>query len=204
MSFWDLFFLFSLYTIGFYHLVVGWVGIISTSALVYPMPFTLNRPSLYLMILWIVFLNQVEEVVGPIVTNVVGLLLLADIAFETVRPLIAPVITVIGSNPEAINLAVREALSELSLPFKAAGPTYVVREPFAKLKVRFREGFGTAEIRIKPYRRKRLLEDISNRVAQRLDSVAQESRGARGYVEFVIVGFVLIGVVFWRLAVLLA
>jgi hypothetical protein len=129
-------------------------------------------------VLWIVFLNQVEGALGAIVTNVVGLLLLADIAFETVRPLIAPVTTVIGSNTEAINLAVQEALSELSLPFKVAGPTYVVREPFAKLKVRFRERLGTAEIRIKPYRRKRLLEDISIRVAKRLDSEAQEGHEA--------------------------
>lgn len=204
MSILDLFFLFSLYTIGFYHLVVGWVGIVSASALVYPMPFTLNRPSLYLMVLWIVFLNQVEGALGPIVTNIVGLFLLGDIVFETVRPLIAPVTTVIGATSEAINLAVREALSELSLPFKAAGSTYVVREPFAKLKVRFREGLGTAEIRIKPYRRKRLLEDISNRVSKRLDSEAQGSKGARGYVEFIIVGFVLVGAAFWRLAFLLA
>jgi hypothetical protein len=203
MSFWDLFFLFSLSTIGLYHLVVGWVGIVSASALVYPMPFTLNRPSLYLMVLWIVFLNQVKGALGPIVTNVVGLFLLADIAFETVRPLIAPVIIVIGSNTEAINLAIRDALSELSLPFKVAGPTYVIREPFAKLKVRFRERLGTAEIRIKPYRRKRLLEDISIRVSKRLDSEAQELRGAGGYIEFIIVGFVLIGAAFWRLAVLL-
>jgi hypothetical protein len=203
MSFWDLFFLFSLYTIGFYHIVVGWVGIVSTSALVYPMPFTLNRPSLYLMVAWIVLLNQVEGALGPIVTNVVSLFLLADIGFETVRPLIAPVITVIGSSTESINLAVREALSELSVPFTGAGTTYVVREPFAKIKVRFRERLGTAEIRIKPYRRKRLLEDISIRVAKRLDSEAQESRGTRGYIEFIIVGFVLVGAVFWRLVVLL-
>ncbi len=183
---------------------MGWVGVISASALVYPMPFTLNRPSLYLIVAWITLLNQFEIVLGPTTTLVVGLALLADIGFETVRPLIAPVITVIGTSSEAINAAVREALSDLSVPFKANCPTYVIREPFAKLNVRFRERLGTAEVRISPYRRKKLLEDIGHRVARKLDSQErQEVRTSRGYIEFIIVGFVLMGAALWRLAVLL-
>jgi len=203
MSFWDLFLLFSISTIGFYHLIVGVVGVITGSALVYPMPFTLNRPSLYLLVAWILFLNQVEAALGPLWTQVVGLILLGDIGFETVRPLIAPVITVIGTSAEAVHAAVRESLVQLSFSFKENGPTYVVLDPFAKLRVRFRERLGTAEIRICPYRRKRLLEDIGIRVAKKLDSEEQEGSAPRGYLEFIIVGSVLIGTAFWRLSTLL-
>jgi hypothetical protein len=192
MSFWDLFLLFSISTIGFYHLVVGAVGVITGSALVYPIPFTLNRPSLYLVVAWILFLNQVETALGHVGTQIVGLILVGDVGFETVRPLLAPVITVIG-----------EALSQLSFSCKGNGTTYVVLDPFAKLRVRFRERLGTAEIRIRPYRRKRLLEDIGIRVAKKLDSEEQEGSAPRGYLEFILVGLVLMGTAFWRLSTLL-
>jgi len=170
MRFWDLFLLFTLYTIGFYHFVVGLVGVITGSALVYPMPFTLNRPSLYMIAAWTVFVNQIEEALGPLVTQILGLILLVDIGFETVRPLIAPVVTVIGTSSEAINTAVRGALLALPVSFEGNGPTYVIQEPFAKLRVRFRKRLGTAEVRIRPYRRKGLLEDISILLAKELDS----------------------------------
>jgi hypothetical protein len=203
MSFWDLFLLFSISTIGFYHLVVGAVGVITGSALVYPIPFTLNRPSLYLVVAWILFLNQVETALGHVGTQIVGLILVGDVGFETVRPLLAPVITVIGTSSEAVHAAIREALSQLSFSCKGNGTTYVVLDPFAKLRVRFRERLGTAEIRIRPYRRKRLLEDIGIRVAKKLDSEEQEGSAPRGYLEFILVGLVLMGTAFWRLSTLL-
>jgi hypothetical protein len=203
MSFWDLFLLFSLYTIGFYHFVVGLVGVITGSALVYPMPFTLHRPSLYLMVAWITFAYKVEEVFGPIWSQIIGFLLLLDIAVETVRPLLGSVITVIGTSPDVVNAAVRESLQGLSVSFKGDGPNYVILDPFAKLKVRFRERLGTAEVRIRPYRRKRLLDALGTLLAKRLDSEEQTGRAPRGYLEFIAVGVVLMGSVFFRLATLL-
>jgi hypothetical protein len=203
MQFWDLFLLFSLYTIGFYHFVVGLVGVITGSALVYAMPYSLNRPSLYLMVAWIVFVNQVENALGPLVTQIIGLMLLADIGFETVRPLIAPVVTVIGTSSEAINMAVRDALSQLSVSFKGTGPNYVILDPFAKLSVRFRQRLGTAEVRIRPYRQKALLEKIGTLLAKELDSKEDSGVAPRGYLEFIIVGAVLMVCTFWRLSTLL-
>jgi len=203
MTFLDLLLLFSVYTIGFYHLVVGWVGIVSASAFVYPMPFTLNRPSLCLMVAWIVFVNQVENAFGALVTQIIGLMLLVDIGYETIRPLIAPVLTVIGTSSEAINTAVREALSQLSVSFKGNGPNFVILDPFAKLTVRFRQRLGTAEVRIRPYRQKALLEKLGTLLAKKLDSKEESGGAHRGYLEFILVGIVLMACTFWRLSTLL-
>lgn len=203
MSFWDLFLLFSLCTIGFYHFVVGVVGVITGTALVYPMPFTLNRPSLYLSVAWITFFNHLERILGPLVTHVVGLILLLDIGYETVRPLIVPVVTIIGSSPEAIHTSLREALSRLSVSFKSDGPSYLILDPFAKLTVRFRKRLGTAEVRIRPYARKDLLEEIGTLMAKRLDAKEEQRRAPRGYVEFILVGAILMVCSLWRLATLL-
>lgn len=204
MGFYDLILIFSLYTIAFYHLVVGAVGIVTGSALVYPMPFTLNRPSLYLIVLWIAFLNQEQTELLPPVTHIISLILIGDLIFETVRPLLAPVITVIGTSRDEIYAAVREALSKSSVPFKGDGPTYTLLDPFGKLKVRFRRRLGTAEVRISPYRRKKLLEELSVHLAKRLDSKEAGDRAPLGYMEFVLVGVVLMGAAFWRVGVLLS
>ncbi len=183
--------------------MVGLVGVITGSALVYPMPFTLNRPSLYLIMAWIVFVNQAEKALGPLVTQIIGLMLLVDIGLETVRPLISPVVTVIGTSSEAINTSVREALSKLSVSFKENGPNYVILDPFAKLSVRFRQRLGTAEVRIRPYRQKALLEKIGMLLAKKLDSKEEDGAAPRGYLEFIIVGAVLMAGTFWRLSTLL-
>jgi hypothetical protein len=204
MSFLDLFLIFSLYTIGFYHIVVGMVGVITGSALVYPIPFTLNRMSLYLMVVWLLFLNRAEAVLSPLITHIISLTLLADLMFETIRPLITPVAIVIGTSPDRINTALREALVRLSIPFKEKGSHYILLDPFAKLKVRFRKRLGMTEVRIIPYRQRGLLEEITILVARNLDSEEEKTRKAPlGYVEFLITGVILMAVAFWRLSSLL-
>jgi hypothetical protein len=203
MRFWDLFLLFSLYTIGFYHFVVGLVGVITGSALVYPMPYTLNRPSLYLMVVWVVFVNQFENALGPLANQILGFLLLLDLGYETARPLITPVITVIGTSSESINGAMREALSQLSISFKGEGPNYLILDPFAKISLRFRQRLGTAEVRISPYKQKALLEKIALLLAKKLDSQDGAAVAPRGYLEFIIVGIVLMVCTFLRLSLLL-
>ena len=183
--------------------MVGLVGAITGSALVYPMPFTLNRPSLYLITAWTVFLTQVETSLGPLTTQLIGLALLADLAFETVRPLVTPVLTVIGTSSEEIYADVSEALSRMSVSFKGNGPNYLILDPFAKLSVRFRKGLGTAELRISPYGQRALLEEVGDLLAKKLDSKPEQESAPRGYLEFIIVGTVLMAGALWRLATLL-
>jgi hypothetical protein len=98
----------------------------------------------------------------------------------------------------------REALVRLSIPFKEKGSHYILLDPFAKLKVRFRKRLGMTEVRIIPYRQRGLLEEITILVARNLDSEEEKTRKAPlGYVEFLITGVILMAVAFWRLSSLL-
>jgi hypothetical protein len=156
------------------------------------------------MVVWLLFLNRAEAVLSPLITHIISLTLLADLMFETIRPLITPVAIVIGTSPDRINTALREALVRLSIPFKEKGSHYILLDPFAKLKVRFRKRLGMTEVRIIPYRQRGLLEEITILVARNLDSEEEKTRKAPlGYVEFLITGVILMAVAFWRLSSLL-
>ncbi len=142
-------------------------------------------------------------IAGPLVTQIIGLVLLADLVCDTIRPLVAPVITVIGASSDVINMAIREALLQLSVSFKGEGPDYLVLDPFTRIRVRFRKRLGTAEVRISPYRRKKLLDEISTYLANKLDLRQEDGGAPHGYLEFIIVGVALMAITFVRLATLL-
>lgn len=191
MSFFDLFFLFGLYALGLCHVVLGVTGLLSGASVVFPMPFTLNRPGLYLLLGTVVWSREIAESLGPVVSYVVFAAVIADIAYETVRPLILPVIQLVGSTPEEIDSDVLDAFRKLSLRYTGEYPNYRVLEPYTRVRLRYKPRQGIGEVRVFPWTRRDLLAEISDVVAKDLDS--NERRVAqRGYITTLVTGVVLI------------
>ncbi len=193
MSFFDLFFLFSLYTLGLCHVVLGVTGLLSGASVIFPMPFTLNRPGLYLLVGAVLWSHKISEALGPVMSFVVFAIVIADVAYETVRPLLMPVIQLVGTSPEEIDTDVLDAFRKLSLRYTGEYPNYRVLEPYARVRLRYKPRQGIGEVRVFPWARKDLLATISDVVAKDLDS--NERRVAqRGYMTTLIVGIVLMAV----------
>lgn len=198
-----MFLLFSLYALGFYHLVVGGTGILTGSPLVYPMPYTFNRPGLYLLILGVLGFSAVLEALGPFVAYGVFAILVADVAYETIRPLVSPTIQVIGASPAEIEKDLIHSFEKLSLKYTGQYPHYRVLEPYARVDVRYRQRQGVGEVRVAPRSRRSLLERLGEVIARDLDT-SEKALAQRGYIVAVGVGVVLVVVAFIRLGVLIA
>jgi hypothetical protein len=193
MSFFDLFFLFSLYALGLCHVVLGVTGLLSGASVVFPMPFTLNRPGLYILVGTVVWSREISEALGPAISYVVFAIVIADVAYETVRPLIMPVIQLVGASPEEIDSDVLDAFRKLSLRYAGEYPNYRVLEPYTRVRLRYKRRQGIGEVRVFPWARRDLLATIADVVAKDLDS--NERRLAqRGYITTLITGVVLMAI----------
>lgn len=202
MTFLELFLLFSSYTFGFIHLIVGVVGVITGTPLVYRMPYLSHRVFLYVLVLFLLFLGFLREQVGTTTSDVLCGLIICYLVYEIVRPFMSAVITVVGSTVEGIASDIERTLQELRVPFKGKYPVYTLIAPYGRLKVRYHPTEGIAELKIKPYRRKPLLDQIGDALAVR-ENKNEFAQATRGYLVDILFGFSLIGLTLWRAGTLL-
>jgi hypothetical protein len=202
MSFFDLFLVFTLATVGFYHVVLGGTGILTGSSVVYPMPYMLNRPALYLLVAGTLGWNWVYTQAGPTVAYPLFVLLLADLIYETVHPLLAASVEVLGVEPKDIERDLLDSFAKMGLRYAGSFPEYRVLEPYARIRVRHHKQQGTAEVRMYPRSRRRLLEEIACAIAKDRDAV-EVAHLQRGYLVTLIVGVILILVALVRAGMLI-
>jgi len=202
MTFLELFLLFSSYTFGFIHLIVGVVGVITGTPLVYRMPYLSHRLFLYVLVLFLLFLGIIREQFGTTVSDVLCGVIICYLVYEIVRPFMSAVITVVGSTVESVASDIERTLQELSVPFKGEYPMYTLIAPYGRLKVRYHPAEGIAELKIKPYRRKALLDQIGDALAVR-ENKNEFAQATRGYLVDILFGLCLIGLTLWRAGTLL-
>jgi hypothetical protein len=187
-----------LLVIGVYLIVVGWVGVISGISFIDRSPFGLRRPATYVLGAWLIFLEPLKSALGDTVTQTLFLLVAATVIFETVRPLVASSVTIAGTNPETFDAEVRHALATLGVRYAGHFPNYKLKDPWARLRVRYRKHLGEAKITIYPSSQRPLLRKIENLIDKDLSS-EEHSRVSRGFTYDVIEGVLLIGVATWKI-----
>lgn len=202
MTFLELFLLFSSYTFGFIHLIVGVVGVITGTPLVYRMPYLSHRVFLYVLVAFLLFLGLIREQGGTMLSDTLCFVIICYLVYEIVRPFVSAAITVVGSTVEGVASDIERTLRELSVPFKGDYPVYTLIAPYGRLKVRYHPIEGVAELKIKPYRRKVLLDQIGDALAVR-ENKNELTQATRGYIIDILFGFGLIGLTLWRAGTLL-
>jgi hypothetical protein len=120
----------------------------------------------------------------------VCLLLLADLVYETIRPLLTASEEVIGVGPKDMEGELLNAFSKLGLRYTGAFPEYRTLEPYARIHVRYDKRQDVAEVRIAPRSRKALLGEITRTIAKDRDAI-EVSSFQRGYFTALMAGIVL-------------
>jgi len=184
--------------IGFYLIVVGWVGVISGGSVIDRSPFGLRRPTTYVLAAWLIFLEPLTSSLGNNIAQTLFLLVAATLVFETIRPLIASSINVTGTNPETVDAEVRHALTVLGVRHSGNFPNYKLKEPWARLRIQYRKSLGEAKISIYPSSQRPLLRKIENLLDKDLNS-EEHSHVARGFTYDVLEGILLIGMATWKI-----
>ena len=183
---------------GVYLIVVGWVGIISGISFIDRSPFGVRRPTTYALAAWLIFLDPLKSVLGDTVAQTLFLLVAAIVTFETVRPLVASSVNITGTTAKTVDAELRHALASLGVRYAGNFPKYKLKDPWARLRVRYREHLGEAKITIYPSSQRPLLRKIENLIDKDLNS-EEHSRVARGFAYDVIEGVLLIGVAAWKI-----
>jgi hypothetical protein len=203
MTFFDMFLIFSLLIIGLYHEALGVSGIISGASLVYPMPYMIHRPALYVLVVGVLSSNWIHDNYGAPTTVLLLAIVLADLAYEMIRPLIAPTVQIVGASPADVEHDLKDAFSKLDVRYTGTYPAYRVLEPRAWISVRYRSRQGVGEVMVSPPARKDLLESIS-RVAGKDRDAVEEPSAQNSYLLVISVGLVLMVLAGIRIATLIA
>lgn len=203
MTFLELALLFSTYTVGFLHLIFGFVGMLTGSSIVFPMPYGLRRPFLYVWVAGLLVHQGVRTYAGIWYSEALCLLLLLYLVYETICPFLVAKTHVVGTTEEAIRDDLQRALTHLEIPYKSAFPHYTLVAPFAKLHVAFRPKLGVAEIRIRPFHRSRLLRQIADALAKE-ENKHEDVAVSRVYIGDILIGIGLIALSLWKVASLVS
>ena len=185
--------------LGVYLIVIGWIGIISGTAFVDHSPFSLRRPSIYLLAAWVLFLKPVTSVFGEPIAQGVFFLVAAIVIIETVRPLVVASINITGASPEVVDAELRHAFSALGVHYAGEYPNYKLKSPWARLRVKYRQQLGEAKTTIYPSSQRPLLTKIENIVEKDLRN-QERTDASRGFVYDVIGGLLLIGIAGWKIS----
>ncbi len=159
---------------------VGCVGIITRAPLVHRWPYAFHRPSVYILMVGLVFLDSVVAYFGEKVAFTLFLLVIADIIYEVVRPFLSHSVEIEGSNSENIRSDIVNAFRKLNLRYEGNYPSFTLPDEHARLKVKYWPNSCRAVVTIDPRSKTNLLLEIARVVGR--DFEAEEGRGMlRGY-----------------------
>jgi hypothetical protein len=185
--------------LGVYLIVMGWTGVISGTAFIDRSPFSLRRPTTYLLVAWVIFLKPLTSVFGEPVAQGVFLFIGAIVIIETVRPLVVASINITGASPEVVDAELRHAFSTLGVKYAGEYPNYKLKSPWARLQVKYRQQLGEAKITIYPSSQRPLLTKIENIVERDLGN-QERPDASRGFIYDVVEGLLLISIAAWKIS----
>ena len=141
--------------------VMGWFGFVIQSPLVHRCPYTFHRPTIYLLVLGLLFMDHIEEWFGAVPALVVFCLLAVDFVYETIHPFISHSVEITSASRQAIERDLIDALEKLTIRHKGKFPRFQLPDHKARLRVRHWPRFGKAELTIYPITKMDLLLKIS-------------------------------------------
>ena len=197
MSSYDIIIFALLIYFSLYLFVMGWAGIVSQVSLIHRCPYTFHRPTIYLLILGLLFLDPIIERFGEIPALVIFCLLALDFVYETIHPFISSFVEVTSTSEEVLEADLIDAFEKLDIEYKGKYPKYRFPKHRSKLKVKFWPKLSKGEIFIYPRAKMDLLLKIADVVEEDFES-AEGTYDIRGYVANIFAAFVIFLFAFWQ------
>lgn len=184
--------------LGFYMVIVGWVGMLTGTAFVHLPPFGPQRPTAYLLIAYVIFLHPLEAALGMRVAHLLFLVVAIAVIYEIIRPIVTASVKISGASPETVDADLRHAFQTLGLRYAGHFPRYKLKDPWARVRVKYWKRLGEAQLTIYPSSQR----DVLTRIEDLIDkdfSGEEQPRASRAFVINLIEGALLIGVAAWNI-----
>ncbi|MEY4668199.1 MAG: hypothetical protein RL518_898 [Pseudomonadota bacterium] len=185
--------------LGMYLVIVGWVGVITGTAFVHLTPFGLQRPTIYLLIAYLIFLHPLEAALGMKAAHLLFIVVAITVSYETMRPMLVSSVNISGASPATVDSDLRKAFQTLGLRYAGHFPSYKLKDPWARLRVKYWKGLGEAQLTIYPSSRREVLTRIEE-VLDRDFTGEEQPRAGRAFIVNLIEGGLLIVVAAWNIA----
>ncbi len=176
---------------------LGWMGIISQTPMVHRCPYTFHRPTVYILILGLLFLDSIVTYFGEIPALIVFVIIVLDILYETIHPFISHSVEIESATPESIRTDLIDAFQKLSIRYQGKYPKFKFPDEKASLKVKYWPKLSRGMLIIYPRAKMDLLLKIVEIVEKDFD--AEEGKAdLRGYVGNIFVAFALFIFALWQ------
>ncbi len=185
--------------IGMYLIIVGWVGVLTGTAFVHLTPFGLQRPTVYILVAYLIFLHPLERTLGEQLAHLLFIVVAVTVIYETIRPLLVSSVKISGASPETVDADLRHAFKALGLRYAGHFPSYKLKDPWARVRVTYWKRLGEAQITIYPSSQRNIL----NRIEEFIDkdfTGEEQPRAGRAFLVNLIEGLLLIGIAAWNIA----
>lgn len=197
MTIYSFIFIDLLLVLALYLFTLGFMGLISGVPMLHRAPFALNRPTIYVVVLGLLFLDSIIAYFGEVPALIVFVLVALDIVYETIHPFISHSVEVEGVDTETVRADLIDAFQKLNLRYEGKYPRFTLPAQRAKLKVRYWPRLKKAELVIYPRSQMDLLLRIAEQVEADFDT--EEGKGnARGYLINILAAFAIFGFVLWQ------
>jgi len=184
--------------LGLYLVIVGWVGVLTGTAFVHLPPFGLQRPTIYLLIAYLIFLHPLEAAFGMRFAHLLFVIVAVAVIYEIIRPIITSSVKISGASPETVDADLRHAFQTLGLRYAGHFPRYKLKDPWARVRVKYWKQLGEAQLTIYPSSQRDVLARIGDSIDKDL-SGEEQPRASRAFVINLIEGVLLIGVAVWNI-----
>ena len=198
MTFIDFFLIQLVIVLGIGLIVVGWMGVVSGSAVINHFPLSLNRPMIYLLLAGLIVAKPIIDFYGPSAMRIMFTLLILGLAYDVLSSLFSRTLKVIGASPDVIDADLRHAFQAMNLKVSGVYPHYEVEEPRASVDVKFWRYLGQAEIGITPDSERGILHRIEEIVDKDL-SHEEQLAADRGFILEIVAGVALCSLAIWQL-----
>lgn len=176
---------------------VGCIGIITRVPLVHRWPYVFHRPSVYLLMVGLLFLDVVVKYLGEVAGFFFFILVIADIIYEVVRPFLSHSVEIEGATSENIRSDIVNAFRKLNLRYEGKFPSFNLPDEHARLNVKYWPNMSRAVVTINPRSKTGLLLKIAGVVGHNFD--AEEGRAvSRGYFINIFIAISLLIFAIWQ------
>jgi hypothetical protein len=120
------------------------------------------------------------------------------VIYEIIRPIITSSVKISGASPETVDADLRHAFQTLELRYAGHFPRYRLKDPWARVRVKYWKQLGEAQLTIYPSSQRDVLARIGDSIDKDF-SGEEQPRASRAFVINLIEGVLLIGVAVWNI-----
>jgi hypothetical protein len=173
---------------GMFLSALAWMGLVTQAPIVHRCPFTFQRPTIYLLLLALIFLDSIIIYLGEIPALIIFIILVLDTLYETIRPFISHSVMIECATQENIRIDLLDAFNKLGLRYEGKYPKFKLPDEAATLKVKYWPRLSRGNLTIYPKSKMDLLLKIAE-VVEKDFSQGKFKADIRGYVANIFVAF---------------